>query len=154
MARKKSRKKKRAAKVAAKGRSVSVKEPGYMVQIPEPALIRRDVLESLREVILFMQSYEKFKRVQEEKKTYISELKLDLKELSNLINSKMKFYFPIGKLTAIGEELDDSEDLEAEEEEPRRSSVRAAAPKPIEHSDLDELETQLRDIESQLQGIQ
>ncbi len=153
MARKRSKKKKKAAAKVASG-----KEPGYMVQIPEPGLVRRDVLESLREVIIFMQSYEKFKRIQEEKKKYISELKLDLKELSSLLTGKLKFYFPIGKLTAIGEKLEADEE-EAEDKKyvssHRREEKRSSVEKPeIKHSELDELESQLKDIESQLQGIQ
>ena len=34
------------------------KEPEYMIQISDPKMLRKDLLESLREVIIFMQGYE------------------------------------------------------------------------------------------------
>ena len=90
--------KRRASTIKAK-----VKDPGYMVQVNEPSLLRRDLLETLREVILFMQSYEKFKRVQQDKVHLFTSLKTDLKELNMLLGTKMKAHFPQGKLDAITE---------------------------------------------------
>ena len=37
------------------------KEPEYVVNISDPKGLRKDILETLREVIIFMQSYEKFR---------------------------------------------------------------------------------------------
>ena len=131
------------------------KSPGYIVQIPEPALVRRDVLESLREVIIFMQSYEKFRHVQEEKVRLFSELKVELKVLNSLLTGKLKFYFPQGKLRAItGEAEDKYEDHEEATYMKSKSAPEAGGPSPAVHHELDELESQLKDIESQLQSIQ
>ena len=58
------------------------KEPGFMVRVNEPKLVRKDILESLREVILFMQSYEQFKQVQAEKVATIASLRASVKELN------------------------------------------------------------------------
>lgn len=145
--------------------------PGYMVQLTEANLLRRDLLETLREVILFMQSYEKFKRIQEEKIHYFSELRADLKELNLLINNKLSAHFPKGKLHAItGEDehreeeaehaLDDgpirseSISMAPQVRAPRMSSAKTSSPVEDSKSELDQLEDQLRDIESQLKGIQ
>jgi hypothetical protein len=145
------------------------KDPGYMVQLNEADLLRRDLLETLREVILFMQSYEKFKNVQQEKVNLFSILKADLKELNMLINTKMNGHFPKGKLHAITETEEHAE-MEAEhalEDGAIRSesigmAPQARRPKPAalnpiaseSHNELDQLEDQLRDIEAQLKGIQ
>ncbi|MAG60970.1 hypothetical protein CL619_04240 [archaeon] len=146
-----------------------IKNPGYMVQLNEANLLRRDLLETLREVILFMQSYEKFKRVQQEKVHLFTSLKADLKELNMLIGSKMKAHFPKGKLHAITET---EEHIEMEKEHalddgairsesigmaPQARHPKAAPLNPItseSHNELDQLEDQLRDIEAQLKGIQ
>ena len=145
------------------------KGPGYMVQLTEPNLLRRDLLETLREVILFMQSYEKFKRIQQEKVQMFSQLKYDLKELNTLLKTKMKAHFPKGKLDAITEAQENQymeKEHELDEREialdsvkmapvPRRS--RVAAPVAVVEkpkNELDQLEDQLRDIEAQLKGIQ
>ena len=147
-----------------------IKDPGYMVQVTEPNLLRRDLLETLREVILFMQSYEKFRRVQEEKVRYFSQLKADLKELNVLVGTKMKSHFPKGKLHAITE-TEEHEQMEKEhaleDGAVATDSVRMApqarrprsmpAAQPVvdkSKSELDQLEDQLRDIEAQLKGIE
>ena len=43
------------------------KNPDYMIQINDPRSLRKELLETLREIIIFMQSYEKFRKIQEEK---------------------------------------------------------------------------------------
>ena len=156
--------KRRASTIKAK-----VKDPGYMVQVNEPSLLRRDLLETLREVILFMQSYEKFKRVQQDKVHLFTSLKTDLKELNMLLGTKMKAHFPQGKLDAITEadehnriekqhELEEGEirseriSMARQAPAPRRLPAASSAPEP--KHELDQLEDQLRDIESQLKNIQ
>ncbi|MBU1111638.1 MAG: hypothetical protein ABIG93_00155 [archaeon] len=129
---------------------VKEKEPGFMVKISEPKLVRKDILESLREVIVFMQSYEQFKHVQDEKVVTISALREMIKDLNNLIN-KLKTKLPKGKLPALKEvsmkESDDEEMEEAPARVKREFTPRAA---PVSNGDLDDLESQLKDIENQL----
>ena len=162
----------KAAALPAKRRSAvstAVKDPGYMVQLNESNLLRRDLLETLREVILFMQSYEKFRRVQQEKVNLFSGLKADLKELNGLIGGKMAAHFPKGKLHAISEaeeheQMDadhaldegairtDSVGMASQARMPKKASTNPIATE--SHNELDQLEDQLRDIEAQLKGIQ
>ena len=143
-------------KKAVKRKTVSrEKEPEYMVQVNDPKNARKNILESLREVIIFMQSYEKFRHVQEEKVRLFSELKVELKVLNSLLTGKLKFYFPQGKLRAItGEAEDKYEDHEEATYMKSKSAPEAGGPSPAVHHELDELESQLKDIESQLQSIQ
>ncbi len=149
-----------------------VKEPDYMVQVGEPTALRRDLLEALREVILFMQSYEQFVKVQEEKVEAFSQLKEHTKELNSLVNSKLRVYLPQGKLDAIQRQA--PKPMSDHEIKPRISLGAPAAKssfpnpqafakaaikmpdtpvKPKEHSELDDLEGQLKDIEKQLKGL-
>ena len=133
------------------------KEPEYMVQVHEPTNLRKNVLESLREIIIFMQSYEKFRQIQEEKVATFNDLKESIKQLTTLLDHKLKRHFPKGKLSvsalrrevpkmAIPEEMD-------EETEEVETSRPVAAPSPHPITELDELESQLRDIEGQLRKI-
>jgi hypothetical protein len=119
-----------------------------------------------------MQSYEKFKRVQQEKVALFSSLKTDLKELTMLLNTKMKSHFPKGKLHAIteAEEHQEMEQEHALGSGAIRSESISMAPQahmpralpsmkaPVQTSEsrgeLDALEGQLRDIEAQLKDIQ
>ncbi len=130
------------------------KEPEYMVQVSDPKVLRKDLLETLREIILFMQGYEKFRKLQEEKVATFAALKSDVKELNVLINHRLRKYLPKGKLKSIKEEapgMPPEEQEEAERSRVRPTSSGREAPKKTE---LDELEVQLRDIENQLRRVQ
>ncbi len=131
------------------------KNPEYMVNIQDPKNLRKDVLESLREVIIFMQGYESFRQIQEEKVAMFTKLKKEVSELQLLVNNKLRKYLPQGKLRAVSRE-------EYIREEPKVEKVeivpKAAPPvEPVEEepapSDLEQLEGQLRDIERELQGL-
>ena len=201
-AKKKRRKARRAKKVPAvedpellqplKRPNLAKKAPDYVVQIGDPKLLRKDLLESLREIIIFMQGYEKFKRIQEEKIKLFSLMKKQKSELDRLIQVKLRSHIPRGKLTPMTEEI-----------RPRRPAMPAPQPEmvqgvpgqappaapvvvpdpqaptappqpapgqppaqappsqpaqpmpaaPRQPSELDELEGQLKDIESQLKNI-
>ena len=143
--------------VAVKGEHVE-KQPDYMVQVSEPKMLRKDLLESIREIIIFMQGYETFRHVQDEKVMLFSRLKSQVKELNSLVDGKLRMYFPKGKLKGISV----SAPLEMVEEKPARvvASTHAMstpmvvpAPEQQAASELDELETQLQDIERQLQNL-
>ena len=139
--------------------SLREKEPPYMVQIGDPKMLRKDLLESLRDIIIFMQGYEKFRKIQEEKLATFATLRSDLKEINSLVDNKLKHYFPKGKLKALSE----SKQLKEKEREMAAPVETAAlvqpAPKiqssapPVSKSELDELESQLKDIESQLRNV-
>ncbi|HLC88473.1 MAG TPA: hypothetical protein VJG49_00390 [Candidatus Nanoarchaeia archaeon] len=142
------------------------KEPEYMIQINDPKVLRKDILESLREVIIFMQGYEKFRKIQEEKVATITVLKEQIKEVESLIGHHLRKYLPVGKLKPMFKE--EPKHLEAvpalsqpvEEEIPapfpvqtyRQEKSATATLKP--KGELEELESQLQDIEHQLQNIQ
>lgn len=131
------------------------KEPGFMVKVNEPKLVRKDILESLREVILFMQSYEQFKQVQTEKVATIASLKTSLKEINSLINNKLRTFFPKGKLSAM-RGVQSTAPVEEEADAPALPSYQPELPNesvPEEGNEIDELEGQLRDIENQLKNI-
>jgi hypothetical protein len=125
----------------------SDKEPEYNVQILDPSALRRDILESLREIIIFMQGYETFRKIQEEKVSTFNHLKNDIKELTTIIDHKLRKFFPKGKLKDLPVKAE-VEDITYEDETPSLPHSPQE-----EHSELDQLESQLKQIEGQLQGI-
>lgn len=144
---------------------VSTKEKGpeYMVQISDPKMLRKDILETLRETIIFMQGYEKFRQIQGEKVALFAKLKNDIKELDKTINVKLRQYLPRGKLKPFVEKkrkeikeksLDEIEKEAWKEEEKWVKNHSEAAPKKKKSkNELEDLENQLTDIEQQLQGV-
>src|SRR3989344_3486429 len=97
-------------------RSVSTLRPGtmsmetkdrlnLMVQINEPKNVRKDLLEGLREIIIFMQGYEAFRKIQEEKIAVFVQLKEDVKVLNNLVDSKLRRVLPKGQLVGMTKKM-------------------------------------------------
>lgn len=163
---KKTTKRKSHAKPKAKPQPKRVKEPDYVIQIHDPKMVRKDILESLREVIIFMQGYEKFRRVQEEKIATIALLKEQVKELNLLVGHELRKYLPVGKLKPVLKEevkkvfVEGPHDPFADhgprtivefDDKPIKVKTYKSAPKP--KNELEELESQLKEIEHQLQNI-
>jgi hypothetical protein len=139
-----------------------------MVQVADPITLRKDMLESLREVIIFMQGYEKFRALQEEKIVLFASLRGTLKELNYLVDAKLKKYMPKGKLRGITmdrevrkplvQSVETKEDVDIQDLEIVPVKVEKSEPKAAERparivDDLDQLESQLREIENQLRGM-
>jgi len=132
-----------------------------MVQINDPKNVRKDLLEALREIIIFMQGYEAFKKIQEEKIAVFAQLRNDVKVLNNLVDSKLRRLLPKGKLAGMVKkptarvEVVEKEEMEAM---PMPKAQPKMMPKPEpqreeSNDDLDELESQLREIESRLKRM-
>jgi len=126
------------------------KDPNFMVQISEPRMLRKDLLESVREIIIFMQGYEKFRKIQEEKVSLFTQLKTDLRVLNTLVDEKLRKYLPKGKLRGIQTPKQEIKPYAREDEPIERVSLSSA---PSSASELDELENQLKDIETQLRSV-
>ncbi|HIH11780.1 TPA: hypothetical protein HA241_06325 [Candidatus Woesearchaeota archaeon] len=129
-------------------------DPEYMIQISDPSMVRKDILESLREVIIFMQGYEKFTKIQKEKVTTIATLKEDVKGLKGLIEQKLKKYLPQGKLKSIVQ----SEETAPPDENRLIQTPTTPSPLPPRvgkelSGEIEQLESQLKDIESQLRTL-
>ncbi len=141
------------------------KEPEYVVQIQDPRMVRKGLLESLRDLIIFMQGYEQFRKLQEMKVAQFTALRNEVKELNHLLDAKLRHHFPKGKvkpLPAAPTAAKPTPKLELEEEmEEGKPVVRIRAPMmkketpapSVKKSDLDELEQQLREIEDQLRDV-
>ena len=125
------------------------REPEFTVQISDPKGLRKDILEGLREVIIFMQGYEKFKAIQEDKVKAFGELRTDVRELTLLIE-KLRRLVPKGNLKAMHRHAE-AKQVVVETHQEEISHFGAVAPQPS-HNELDELEDQLREIEDQLKG--
>ncbi len=138
-------------------------EPAYMVPVKDPPVLRRDLLEALREIILFMQGYEKFQRIQQEKTSIFNSLQEDLRELNQLFDGRMRQLFPKGHLRPLHEgdfsrlhdaDVEVPERRQPERAERRTEPVRETPRRPEPRNELDELEAQLKQIESQLRKVQ
>ena len=140
----------------ARSRSPAEKAPEYMIQVSDPKMLRKDILESLREVIIFMQGYDKFRKIQEEKVALFSNLKVSVRELNSLIDHKLRNYLPKGKLKPVvdagkPEEMEDEKMVKIAPASKKMMEKDETEPRP--RHDLAELEEQLNEIERQLKKI-
>lgn len=161
MKKKSSRAKVRSNRASSRLLPVETRDKGLnlMVQINDPKNVRKDLLEALREIIIFMQGYEAFRKIQEEKIAVFAQLRDDVKGLNNLVDSKLRRLLPKGKLNGmIKKSSARVEVIEKEEIAPLpvpKTQPKMLKPEPQreETSDLDELETQLQEIESRLKNM-
>ena len=61
------------------------KEDGIFVGVKDPLRVRKDILESSRDVLDGLKSYESFKQVREEKRMLFEQLRSDARSISLLI---------------------------------------------------------------------
>lgn len=159
MAKKKKTPKKRMGKTVVQcGLDFGVEElpdkgPQYMIQISDPKMLRKDILESLREIIIFRQGYDKFKAIQNEKILLFCTLKEQLKEINCLVDQKLRRYLPKGKLKSVlTSEFRSQLSQEMVKECYEETKEELCEIHPVV-TELDNLENQLSEIEKQLEKI-
>jgi len=112
-------------------------EEDYYVNIREPADMRRNILETSRQVVLALQKYESFRIKKSRKKDELESLKRTLREINDLI-ARMKKELPARKIKSLPKPI------------PERKVVSVQKAKKPE---IASLEKDLADIERKLSGI-
>ncbi|MDP3699205.1 MAG: hypothetical protein Q8R47_06495 [Nanoarchaeota archaeon] len=153
----------RSSKTSPRTLPTESKDKGFnlMVQVSDPKTVRKDLLEGLREIIIFMQGYEAFRKIQEEKIAVFAQLKDDIRGLNNLVDSKLRRLLPKGKLDGMMKKgmarveaaaKDEMAPMPVPKAQPKMMMPKPE-PRQEENGGLDELETQLREIESRLKNM-
>lgn len=147
----------------------------FYVGLKEDKELKRNVLESMKDILQTLQKFEDFRKVRLEKKRATSDLKRVIKELSTLIN-KYKVSLPNSNLNTklskedinieeeiikIGKKKEEETEKEVKskerdyQQENQDDSEKEEKPKQkkVEKSHIDKLESELCDIESQLDNI-
>ena len=119
--------------------------------ISNPIEVRRNVLESARDMVQFLQMFEKFRIIREEKKQATILLKKHVNELRILTN-KLKTSLPKASMR-FRPEKEEMQKIEVKEDEKivvvKEAQVKSEIPD-IDIDDIEALETELRDIEDKL----
>ncbi|MBI2668636.1 hypothetical protein HYX14_02220 [Candidatus Woesearchaeota archaeon] len=127
----------------------------YTVALADPKMVRKDVLEALREIIIFMQGYETFRKIQEEKVTTFQQLRTKIRELNSLIENRLRKQLPKGKLKpdAAKQEHPSMPHMEQPRVEKEELPVAEKEEEGQGPYELDALEKQLQDVEQQLKNF-
>ena len=126
-------------------------EEVFYVGIRDPAEIRRSILESSKEMLQYLQRFEKFKEVRSEKESMIVQLKEDIKNIQNLVR-KLKQGLPKSGVRAKTHKVSKKK-AKAKKEKPAKVVVEeepVVEEKPKEMTELEKLEGELEDIEGRL----
>lgn len=137
--------------VAKKSRKKSSKakpeEKPYFIGLNNPTELRKNILEPTREVIQFLQNYEEFKKIKEEKTKYIIQLKDDLKQIRLSVN-QLKKALPQNKLR-----IEKPKKIKEAKKEALPVEAKAAPAPLLPPTELDSLEKELNEIEKKLGSL-
>jgi len=132
------------------------KEEALHVGIRNPKEVRRGMLEASKNMVQVLQGHERIKRKKHERDAAVSELREVVKEVVSL-NNKLKMKFPKSKLATIPESLKAGRKLEKPKiEKPKDEIKKIEKPikkKPVPHTELSRLESDLEHIESKLKSL-
>lgn len=125
----------------------------FFVEVRDPVDVKRNVLESQKEIIEDLQRYENIKVLREKKLEEIDKLRGMLKELLKLI-SDLKAGLPKTMLreTVNIKRKSKAEEKKSDEKKAKEAEQEKEARKPM--SELEKLEGELSSIEGKLSSLQ
>ncbi|MBU0666138.1 MAG: hypothetical protein ABIC91_05075 [Nanoarchaeota archaeon] len=130
-------------------------EGEFFIRIEEPGKLRKNFLETSKEIIQNLKSYHKILKLREEKLALLDDLKTDLKEI-NLLFDKIKELLPLELLKQIHEEKPKTEKKKPTTKAKNDKKVETKI-KPQEKaskpSELAKLEESLKEIEDKLRTL-
>jgi len=120
----------------------------YFVEVTNPNYVRRNILESIKDIVEGLQRFEKFKDTRKDKINNINKLDKILKEINKVIPS-LKNSMPETKLRAITKK----QPPEKKETSVNKKVIFAGEKKKEPVGELQKLEDELSEIEGKLQGL-
>ena len=121
----------------------------FFVEVKEPDEVRRNVLESLKEVVESLQRFEKFKEMRADKITNINKLGNIVRDINRMV-SNLKNSLPQAKIRAM---KISKRRIPSKKKIVRvkKKDVVGETKKPV--SELEKLEAELSSIENKLQSL-
>ena len=124
----------------------------FFVQVKKPNDVKRDILETLREIVETLKRFEKFKRIRHEKIEKIHHLGVLLKQ-ANKILGNLRLKLPQTNLRATAARESPSQPKKVHHKKKKKmKAAEEKAPKK-ELTEIDKLEAELTAIESKLKSL-
>jgi len=125
----------------------------FFVQIPEPSEVRRNILETLKEILATMQRFEKFKQMRHQKLDNIHKLRALLRQANRMIGD-LKSKLPQTDLKAVVIREQKPQAEKAPKQKAQNSKQKPQEkPKKKELTELERLESELSAIEGKLKNL-
>lgn len=116
-----------------------MKNNTFYVGFENPIQFRREILLCTKDMLTALKTYEKYKRIREEKRAKINEFRILFKEI-NTLNNKLKKTFPKKKIQAAMKSIQKPKKVETVSKEKKKSRLSV-------------IQEQLDVIESQIKGL-
>ena len=123
----------------------------FFVRIKEPNEVRRNILETLKEIVEVLQRFEKFKHLRHEKLEQINKLRIQLKDANKMLGS-LRLKLPQTNLRAMPIRENSQPKKPHHKKGKKVKTAEEKAPKK-EATELEKLEAELSAIESKLKSL-
>ena len=120
------------------------------VGLRDPEDVRRNILESLKEIVESLQRFEKFKETRKDKIDHVNKLGKTIKEIGKLVLD-LKNALPEAKIRAV--RVSEQEPKEKKKTITRQKAKQAEEAKTKPLTELQKLESELSEIESKLSSL-
>ena len=124
----------------------------FFVEIREPNEIKRNILESMKDIVEGLQRFEKFKDIRKDKIHNIDRLRKTVKEINKLV-ADLKSALPESKLRAINLKpvLKEGQKSKSGKKKKHKKSKEPEEKKPV--TEIEKLESELGAIEEKLGSL-
>ena len=124
----------------------------FFVQVKEPSEVRRNILETLRDIVEVLKRFEKFRHIRQEKLEKINKLRGLLKE-TNKVFGTLKAKLPQTNLRATAVREAPKQHKKAHHKKGKKAEVAEEKMPKKEMTETDKLEAELTAIESKLKSL-
>lgn len=123
----------------------------FFVQVKEPNEVRRNILETLKNIVEVLKSFEKFKRIRHQKHEKISHLRVLIKQANKMLGD-LRVKLPQTNLRAVPVKDAAKQQKKEHHKKKKGKSAEEKMPKK-EMTEVDKLEAQLNAIETKLKSL-
>ena len=131
------------------GKNIKEQSGLFFVQITEPDLVRRNILESLKQILELLQGFEKFKQIRHEKTNKIQKLRTLVRH-TNKMMAELKSKMPQTSLRVAVQKQPRNPVKEITHK--KKEMIKSKVPKK-ETTELERLQSELSAIESKLKNF-
>jgi cell fate (sporulation/competence/biofilm development) regulator YmcA (YheA/YmcA/DUF963 family) len=126
----------------------------FFVEVREPEEVRRNILESLKEIVESLQRFEKFKETRKDKLDKVNKLRKIVKDTSMSILD-LKKSLPEAKIRAVRSvsKIAEKEKASGKKKPVARKKIFKEETKEKPMTELQKLESELNEIESKLESL-
>ncbi|MBI2658088.1 hypothetical protein HYX08_05340 [Candidatus Woesearchaeota archaeon] len=124
----------------------------FFVQIKEPTDIRRNILETLKEIVEVLQRFEKFKHLRHEKLNEINKLRSQLKDANKMLGA-LRLKLPQTNLRAVAVRASPAKKTHHKKTKKAKAAAPAEKIQKKEPTELEKLEAELSAIEGKLKSL-